>query len=388
MARAYRYISADGHFESPPEQWTHRVPARYRDRAPRTIKLADGHDAIVSEGRPVTYGGTSTYGAGPPESFDPTHIDFARTPGCGPPEQRLAEQDRDGIDAEVLYSLGVRNTAIRDRRTFMAIIQGFNDYLAEEYCATAPDRLIGVGVLPNAGVDDDIAEMRRCAEMGLMAVWLSTFPSGKGFPTDEDDRFWAAAVDLGMPVTIHTSFPAHVGGRETALLRYPIEPEGESRPPTDFVQRLARQGPFHSGSVEAAQLVIWGVFERFPDLRIYWAENNIGWLPYYYEQIDHEYEINRHWVERFLGLNRLKGRPSESLRQGAYWGFFEDRVGLRLRHEVGVDRIMWSTDFPHLVTRWPHSVAVWEEQAAGVPDDERRKIVADNAAGFFRLNGG
>src|SRR5512145_568111 len=115
MARHYRYISADGHFESPPEQWTHRVPKQYRDRAPRRIKLADGRDALLLEGRPLVYGGTSLYGGRPPETFDPTQLDYGHTPGCGSPEQRLREQDQDGIDAEVLFALDVRNPAIRDR---------------------------------------------------------------------------------------------------------------------------------------------------------------------------------------------------------------------------------------------------------------------------------
>ncbi len=386
MARTYRFISADGHFESPPQMWTHRVPAEYRDQAPRRIKLADGRDAIVNEGEPLTYGGTSWYGGGPPEQFDPTRVIYDNTPGTGGPEQRLREMDEDGIDAEVLFALGVRNRAILDSKAFLAVIRGFNDYFAEEYCAVERERLIGVAVLPNAGADEDIAEMERCTRMGLKAVWLSTYPSGKGYPSDEDDRFWAVAVDMGMPLIVHTSFPARVGAREVALLRYPREPEGEDKPPTDLVQRLARQGPYHSGALEAAQMVVSGLFERFPKLQIYWAENNVGWLPYYYEQIDHEYEVNRFWAERSLGLKRLKKRPSEYLREHAYWGFFEDRAGIRQRYEVGVDRMLWSTDFPHLVTRWPHSREYFEMQTEGVPEDEKHLLAAGNAIRFFGLD--
>jgi len=221
--------------------------------------------------------------------------------------------------------------------------------------------------------------------MGLKAAWLRTYPSGKNYPTTEDDRFWAAALDLDMPIVVHTSFPVHVGSRESPLFRYPKEPEGEQRPPTDFVQRLARQGPFHSGSVEASQMVIAGVFDRFPKLTIYWAENNVGWLPYFYEQIDHEYTVNRFWADHYLGLPKLNRLPSEYLKEHAYWGFFEDHVGVRLRHEVGVDRMMWSTDFPHIVTRWPNSLKVLDSQMEGVPEDERRKMVAENAVKYFRL---
>jgi predicted TIM-barrel fold metal-dependent hydrolase len=190
------------------------------------------------------------------------------------------------------------------------------------------------------GAEEDIAEMERCKRMGLKAVWLSTFPSAQGFPSTEDDRFWTAALDFQMPVIVHTSFPTKVGSRETRLFKYPKEPQGEQCPPTDFVQRFARQGPHHSGSVEASQLVVSGVFDRFPRLQIYWAENNVGWLPYFYEQIDHEYWVNRFWAERHLGLPKLKRPPSEYLKDHAHWGFFEDHVGVKLRHEVGVDRMM------------------------------------------------
>ncbi|MPZ77626.1 MAG: amidohydrolase family protein [Deltaproteobacteria bacterium] len=386
MARNYRYISADSHFESPPEQWTHRVPKQYRDRAPRRIKLANGHDALLVEGQRLTYGGTSLYGGRPPETFDPTIMDYEKTPGCGSAEQRLREQDQDGVDAEVLFSLGVRNSAIRDKAAFVAIIHSFNEYMAEEYCAVDPDRLIGMGILPNSGVEEDIAELQQCKKLGIKAVWLSTYPSGKSYPTPEDDRFWAALLDLDMPVAVHTSFPAHVGSRDTPLFKYPLEPEGEKRPPTDFVQRLARQGPFHTGSVEASQMVVAGIFERFPKLQIYWAENNVGWLPYFYEQMDHEYTVNRVWAERYLGLPRLKRLPSEYLRDHAHWGFFEDHVGVRLRHEVGVDRMMWSTDFPHVVTRWPNSLRTLESQMAGVSKEEQQAMAAGNAVKFFRLD--
>jgi predicted TIM-barrel fold metal-dependent hydrolase len=134
------------------------------------------------------------------------------------------------------------------------------------------------------------------------------------------------------------------------------------------------------------QLVVAGVFERFPKLRIYWAENNIGWIPYFLEQMDHEYETNRHWAEELFGVRPLPRRPSEYLRENAYYGFFEDPAGLRRRHEIGVDRIMWSTDFPHEVTRWPNSIKVLERSLGEAPQEEKWKITAGNAIKLFSLD--
>ena len=170
-----------------------------------------------------------------------------------------------------------------------------------------------------------------------------------------------------------------------ALLKYPREPEGEEKPPTDLVQRLARQGPYHSGALEAAQMVISGLFERFPKLQVYWAENNVGWLPYYYEQIDHEYEVNRFWAERHLGLKRLKNRPSEYLREHAYWGSSRTVQGSGSGTRSAWTACSGSTDFPHLVTRWPHSLEYFEMQTEGLPEEEKYLLAAGNAMRFFGL---
>ena len=179
MSRQYRHFSADSHFECLPETWTHRVPAKFRDRAPRRIKLADGRDAIVEEGQPLEYRGTNLFAGKSPEEFNPVHLNFERSVGAGSPQQRLKEQDADGIDGELLFASEARNTKIKDKDAFLALIKAFNDYFIEEYCAVDPDRLVGVAVMPDIGADENIAEMKRCKEKGFKAVRLHTFPSGK-----------------------------------------------------------------------------------------------------------------------------------------------------------------------------------------------------------------
>lgn len=385
MPRDYRYFSADSHFESLPETWTHRVPAQYRERAPRRVKLPDGRDAILEEGLPLEYRGTNLFAGKSPEEFNPVCLTFETSAGAGSPQQRLKEQDADGIDGELLFASEARNTKIKDRNVFLALIRAFNDYFIEEYCAVDPERLIGVAVMPDIGAGENIAEMKRCKEKGFKAVRLHTFPSGKSYPTAEDDEFYAAALDLNMPITIHTSFPRRTDERDVYLMKYPKEPQGEDRP-FDFLQRLARQGIYHCGAVEAAQLILAGVFDRFPKLRFYWAENNVGWIPYFYQQMDQTYKVNYSWAERLLGLPKLKRLPSEYLREHALWGVFDDPIGIQLRHMIGVDKIMWSTDFPHIVTRWPKSRELVQEQFAGVPEDEKRAMLAGNAVKFFHLD--
>ena len=153
------------------------------------------------------------------------------------------------------------------------------------------------------------------------------------------------------------------------------------------ILRSEQQGEM-SGAVEATQLIFTGVFDRFPLLQIFWAENNVGWIPYFYQQMDQTYKVNCHWAEKLLGLPKLTKLPSEYLREHAHWGVFDDPIGIQLRHMIGVDKIMWSTDFPHIVTRWPKSLELVEEQFAGVPEHEKRAMLARNAVKFFHLDAG
>ncbi len=188
---------------------------------------------------------------------------------------------------------------------------------------------------------------------------------------------------MKMPVTVHVAFMKRLGRGEAAI-KYPKVPEEHQRP-ADYVTRLARYGI--RGALNAVQLVMAGTFDRFPSLRIYWAENQLGWIPIYLEQMDHNYLRHRHWVERILGLKPLKRLPSEYIREHMYWGFFNDPIGVRLRHEVGVDRILWGADFPHVESEWPNSRKVLAERFEGVPEEEQHKMVVGNAIEFFRLNG-
>lgn len=383
MSRAYRCISADAHLEFPPDIWVHRVEAKYRDYAPRRIRLASGADGFLIEGQSIYQGGSNLYAGADPQTYDPVGLTWDR-PGTGGPQDRLNEQDQDGVDAEILFpGVGGRGMwrGVRDDDAYHAIVRGYNDYLGEEYCAVDRDRLVGLGVIPERGLEPALAELKHCKEIGLRAINLSLFPSGRAYPTPEDDRFWAAALDLDMPITIHVQFD---GARGQPLFKYPKEPPTALRPP-DPMERLFRYGL--RGATNATQFVMAGVFDRFPTLRVYFAENQVSWVPLYLEQMDHNYTRHHYWAERTFGWIKLEHLPSEYVRQHCYWGFFNDRFGIRVRHEIGVDHILWGGDFPHVESDWPHSQELLKEhfEDQGVPDDERYRILAGNAIDFFNL---
>ena len=381
MASKYQLFSADSHLEISPERWTERVPAKYRDRAPRLVKLPNGGDGIIVEGRPLYVLGLAIAGK-PYERHELTGVNYEGSEGAGTPEQRLKEQDRDGVDGEVLYTSAGNLSfwrGIKNDDAYLSVVRAYNTFLAEEYCAANRDRLIAPGALPTHSVDAAVKELEYCAKAGLNGMMLNTFPSGKSYPSLEDDRFYAAALDLNMPLSVHVSMQPPEG----PLFKFNKEP-GEVAFGGDPIRVLTRFGG--NSGLNAVQLLLSGVFDRYPKLKIYWAETQVGWLPYYYEQLDDVYKRSRFWMERYFDLKPLKKQPSEYFREHFYWGFIYDRIGLRLRYDIGVDRIMWGNDFPHSAGDWPNSRRVIADMFSGVPENEKQKMLVDNAVAFFHLN--
>lgn len=392
MAGNYRYISGDSHLEIDSKHWLGRVPARYSDWAPRLVRLPDGSDGWTINNqlaRPAA--AADLYGGKGREHYLPFGAKYEGTPGTGSPEQRLREQDQDGIDAEVLFPSQQGGpklwSGIKDDGAYKAVVRAYNGWLAEEYCAVNPDRLIGVGILPLAlDVADAIEEMNFCAKAGLKTVLLQGFPSGKAYPSEADDRFWAAALDLNMPVSVHVDLDRS-GERARPLFKYPDEPDGMvEKIGHELVYQVARFGPVRgSGSVAASQWVLSGLFDRFPKLRIFFAENQIGWIPFFLQAADVRYDRHYRWAERLLGFKPLSRLPSEYIREHCLWGFQFDRVGVELRHKINVDCLIWGSDFPHQESDWPYSISVIERNFAGVPDEEKYKMACGNAIEFFHL---
>ena len=389
MARNYQLVSSDGHLEVTPETWVHRVPQKYRDRAPRTVQLPDGGDAIMVEGQPLQEANFLDLRAGRSTAqWQPFGITVEGAAGVGPPEQRVKEQDIDGLDAEVLFTAMVAGPvlwrSISHDEVYKAVIRGYNDWLAEEYCSAAPDRLIGMGVIPWTNVDDAIAEMEHCAKIGLKGVVLGVLPNGKGYPTAEDDRFWAAAVDMGMPLTCHVAYNRTGARANHPTFVYPKEdPKVMSRLRRPFLEWITNFGL--PPSVSIAQMVLSGVFERYPELKMFFAETRLGWVPFWLEHADLWDERHNSWAQEQLGFVPLKRLPSEYVREHIFFSVQYERVAVELRHHVGVDRIMFATDFPHIECQWPNSRSFIDEIYADVPEDEKARIWSKNTVEYFKL---
>jgi predicted TIM-barrel fold metal-dependent hydrolase len=354
-------VSADSHVVPLPSFWAEYLPASLRDRAPR-IESTDEGDCTIFEGRRTPVMAINSIAGKRRDGQGMRYRRFAeQLPGGHDPAARLLDQDRDGIVAEVLYGGGPLVTD--DRELHLASHAAYNDWLAD-YCAYDPRRLLGVAYIPFATPGGAAAEIRRAHRRGLRGALLpAAVPSGHWWDADWAP-VWEALVETGLRAALHVGFGFARRHRF----------DGGPAFFTDLVMsKMDMAGPL-------ADLVFGGVLARHPELRVVSVEAYIGWLPFVAEYMDHAYRVHRYWND--AGLREL---PSVYLRRQVYATFIEDPVGLRERHTLGVDNIMWSSDYPHGESTYPTSREFVARAFAGIAEDEVRKMVRDNARRLYDL---
>jgi predicted TIM-barrel fold metal-dependent hydrolase len=384
----YRIVSADAHILEPKDLWATWLPARYQDKAPTLVKDADGGDAWQFAGLdPDPIGLVATPGMRFDE-FRWTGVTYEEArAGCYDGAARLADMDTDGVDAEILFppqrTVG-HFLGDADDDFVRAGIDAYNDFLFDQFCAPDRSRLIGMAQIPSTGIDDAVDYLRKAKARGFKGVVISCWPSGGESISEADDPFWAAAQDEDMPVCNHINMQgraARIATRKAAAAKAGgggVLGRTGAKANAKAVGGLG--GVFGPSTSTISQLIFTGVFERFPALRVAMIEIGVGWLPHFLEQMDDRYWRNRSW-----GQIPIKEAPSYYWYRNLSATFITDRVGINLRHQAGVDNIMWSTDYPHHGNDWPYSRRVIDDQMAGVPLDEKAKIIGGNAARIFNL---
>jgi predicted TIM-barrel fold metal-dependent hydrolase len=378
-ARHYQVISADGHVDGPVD-WEKRLPDKYKWVAPKLVTKADGSEWWMIEANGIQAARPLGSGLYCGLRYDEFTKQSARTyhnpdgslrPGVGGPVARLREQDQDGIDAEILFIHAVVSTfgavKAKDPDAYRVLVRMYNDFLVE-YSSIAPDRLIPMAFHMQTGLDDAIAEMERCKKMGFRGIAVGDWPNGSGAPSKEDDRFWAAALDMDMKLAPHLSFGSNA---------LPMDPIGVSA-------EQALSGHGFTGGKPAntiAQLILSGVFDRFPKMKIYFAEAQGGWLAPHMDFMDEFYQRWYTWH----GI-KLSKQPSQYIRDHMRFSFIHDRMAMKLRNFIGTDLLMWGSDFPHSVGTWPDSRTILDELFEDVPVAERKKVLVDNVCEFFGLD--
>jgi len=360
-------ISADSHVTEPPHAWDDVEPA-FRDRVPRVHHVESAGDVYVIDGMktPVPLGIVAAAGK-PPEQIRMMGTRFEELHRGGwDPAARLLDQDRDGVAAEVIYpTVGMVLCNHPDPDYKKACFDAYNRWIAA-YCAHAPARLLGVGQTAMRTPEEGIRDLEAMAALGLRGVMMPANPVVADYDAPEYDEFWEAAIEIGLPLAFHI-----LTGR-------------------DFVT-ATRRGPKMNGFLGVIRgcqdimgmLVLGGVFERHPRLRVVCVEADAGWVPHFMYRMDHAWKRHRNWLPAGQELTRL---PSEWFASGIYTTFQDDWVAFRSVDMLDWHRLLWANDFPHSDSTWPWSQQMLAEHGAALTSEQREAILSRNAAELYRID--
>jgi predicted TIM-barrel fold metal-dependent hydrolase len=367
-----RVISADSHVMEPAGTYRDYIDDAFRDRAPVLVHDPSmGATMVVDPGSRHESRIPYPIIAGAGVSWDRLSLqagtafeDLHR--GGWDPVARLADQDRDGVSAEVIYpSTGMLLCNHPDLDYKSACFRAYNRWIAE-YCEIATDRLIGMGQTAMRSPAETIADLESIRALGLRGVMLPGFPGVAEFDDPCWDEVWDALVELRLPPSFH------------------ILTAGQSVGGTGF--RGPKLNSF-LGIIRGNQDIIGvltygGVFDRHPDLRVVCVEADAGWLPHYLYRMDHAFARHRNW----LTVETLSKAPSAYVLDQVYLTFQDDRVAFQTAHLMNPDRLLWASDFPHSDSTWPRSQQVLEEHTAHLDEATVRRIVHDNVAALYGLD--
>jgi predicted TIM-barrel fold metal-dependent hydrolase len=383
--RSVRVVDADSHLTEPADLWSARLPAKFRDQAPR-VELDESTNKLRWRlgGRWLALIGQSSHGGWEEfaPSFPPTFE--AMDPACFDQGRRLAWMDRNGIYAQVLYPNiiafeGHAIMALSDPELKIAIVRTYNDYLAE-FAQGEPGRFVLLASLPFWDREESIKEMRRCHKLGFRGiVWAATL-SKHGLP-NYTNEFWdplyAVAQELGMSINFHVG----VGNTEAEVAVTRNRTAAAYSAETSA--RRTAVG-FLGNARTIAHLIMDGLCERFPRLDFVSVESGYGYVPYLLEALDWQW-LNAGGRRRDLLL------PSEYFRRQIYAMFWFERASLPLI-SLYPDNVMFETDFPHptSLTAGPGSVSpqvdeVIDQVAGQLGPELTRKVLWQNAARVYHL---
>ncbi len=376
----YTCISADCHIDLiwlPPDLFTRNARAALKDRMPYVTDGPDGPVWVTKAG--AQFGLANGMGSGG-RKYVPGQIHRSdRMAETGlfsdgqkgirrltDPELRIKDQDRDGVQAEVLYGILGAAQRMSDPDAVTEVMRIYNEWL-DGFCKTHPERFAGIASIPNHDIDAAVAEIGRVAKRGgVRGVEVAKTHDMKPLNDPSWNPLWAAAAEAGLPVHFHT-----IGTKR---------PDFSSMPPMQARQAFA----IHITGFQLAmgwtlmEILYGGVLEAHPKLKIVIGESGIGWIPYLLDHMDLE------WEDQFRDLT-LTMKPSDYWRRQCLATYQSDKVGTRLLDLLGEDNVMWGSDFPHPDGVWPDSQEFIEKELGHLPAATRHKVVCANAAKLYRF---
>lgn len=375
----HEVIDSDGHVVEPDSLWKDYSEPAFREQLDQP---GGGVQAIgIMRAYPDAFGvrvgsdGEHWAESVGGETWDADSMAKMGRPGGYDPNARLVDMDAEGIDRAVLYPTSML-TWVDDAALFGAACRAYNNWL-RDYCAAAPDRLYGVAIVPLQDIDAAIAEMRRSIEdLGFKAVMLrpAAYRGLKKLNHPDYDPFWRAAAELDCPIGIHPS-PHGDMPNSCQLL-------GLADGVTDPTNGLAlRQGITNAFDLQlaVALFVLGGVCERHPGLRVAFLEGTGGWIVPMLERFDHQFKI--------FGSSDQKSLPSELFTRQCVISFDPDETALAFTaHQLGADKILWASDYPHPDAKIPGVVKELEEAVRSLERADQAEVMGHSARRFYRLD--
>lgn len=386
-------ISVDDHLLEPPMLWQDRVPAQHRDAAPRLVSDWSG-DHWLYDGRRVEIAGLAAAAGIPREKVSEDSIRYAEMrPGCYDAQERLVDMDEAGILASMCFPsftgfCGQIFTQARDRDLALLCVRAFNDWMVDEWCATAPDRFIPLMIMPLWDARESVIEIERCAARGVRAISFPENPTHLGLPSIHDaQEYWYpvlnAAHDADMVIC------SHIGSSTNMVPCTSADAPG-------FVAKSWFAGVLPSGSM--LDWLFSGWFERLPRLQLVLSEGGIGWIPYFLQNAEYNLDRHRAWCAKrgyriadSKGVDRRLATDFEHIdvrklfREHIHGCFLDDVHGIRSIDEIGVENVMIETDYPHSDTTWPRSIEMARRHLAGLREEDAHKILRGNAERVFHF---
>ena len=379
-ANGYTIIDVDTHVTETPDLWTSRVPASMRDSVPYVGTDKRGRKLWYLQDRAFAKVGlTATAGVGdmkePPNDYDEMHA------GAYDAKARLDYMDEIGIWAMVMYPNvgGFGNQEflkIGDRDLMLTCVQVYNDWQSE-WAAADARRLLPITSIPFWDIDAAVKEVERCVALGHRGILFTGEPHAFGEPVIGDPHWnplWEVAVEHELPISFHIGS----GDMEGELSREKMRTYGPMSTFTELsVSFFLRNG------MQLSDLLISGVLARYPTIKFVSVESGIGWIPFVLEALDYQFAGNRVSEERA----DLEMPPSEYFKRnvyGCYW--FEQTAPQRLFDKVGVDNILFETDFPHPTSLFGDEVHARIKGGLSECDSiTQRKILWENAAKLYKV---
>jgi predicted TIM-barrel fold metal-dependent hydrolase len=395
LADAGWLIDTDAHVIEPAHVWVERVPKRFGDAVPH-VRRDDEGDAFWFEGRRLPITGLAASSGRRKEDFSPKAVRYEEIlPGTYDPIARVGDMNVDGVLSQLVFPMfpghaGTTFLHAKDRELAGYCVRAYNDWMIDDWCGAAPGRYIPLIILPLWDPSAAVAEIERCTAKGAKAVSFPENPAYCGLPSLYDaDGFWdpvmAAADRANLPIC------THIG--------------------TSKVQRTASDCPTIVSISLAWETAVeclldWlysGLFYRWPNLKLVLSEGGIGWIPYALEHADLVYDQERHWAMKAEytfgqtvtvgGSERGTGRtlvmeepPSALFRRNVYGCVIDEVFGTGVIQQLGSDRIMLETDYPHASSSWPESIQGARTRLKHLSDEDRYLVMQGNARRVFSLD--